>query len=206
MYLDYWKLKQHPFDRLSVPTNDNLARQPESSGRDEHPTRDNLLKEIDVYSSIDTFDSPRTMTDYIERRLEWAGLSGQHIFSKPAYDAIWKHSGEGMPHLVNLICKLALKAGQTNNVSIIDSNIVNDVAYRLESFSIPIRKEISQPKEQESKLKLNKYEREQLAEQIATEMTRDVSEVQDPFEKWDTIRKEVLDDLNHGHIPEQAIA
>jgi type II secretory pathway predicted ATPase ExeA len=71
-----------------------------------------LFQRIGVYCYLSKIESLELMRDYIEHRLERAGVS-RRIFTDDAYDAIWEYSESGVPRLINKIAKLALKAGQT---------------------------------------------------------------------------------------------
>jgi type II secretory pathway predicted ATPase ExeA len=71
-----------------------------------------LFQRIGVYCHLSKIESLELMRDYIEHRLERAGVS-RRIFTDDAYDAIWEYSESGVPRLINKIAKLALKAGQT---------------------------------------------------------------------------------------------
>jgi general secretion pathway protein A len=107
-----------------------LAGQPELGRRLEDPRRANLFQRIGVYCKIHGLDSLEMMRDYVEHRLERAGLSGRKIFSAGAYKAIWENSENGTPRIVNKICKLCLKAAETNTMNEITDDVVNGIADR----------------------------------------------------------------------------
>lgn len=186
-----------------------LAGQPELGRRLENPRRDNLFQRIGVYCKIEKIDSLQTMTDYIEHRLERAGLSGQTIFTEAAYKVIWEFSEHGIPRLINKICKLSLKAGQTNNVKQIDAGLVEAIAARFRHFYRPMTKKKAmqqgipaQPARAETKTAVMKpKERELIAAKLATEQLQKLSSVvTDPYLVWRKLRDKILDDLNH-HPP-----
>jgi len=104
-----------------------LAGQPELAKKLEDPRRENLFQRIGVYCHIKGIDSRETMKDYINHRLERSGLSGRSVFTEDAYDALWELSDKGVPRLINKICKLAMKAGETNNLQVIDGEVVQAV-------------------------------------------------------------------------------
>ena len=90
-----------------------LAGQVELGKRLEHPKARNLFQRIGVYCRIEKLASCALLRDYVEHRMELAGC-GRSVFSEAAYEALWVYSEEGIPRLVNKLCKLALKAGETN--------------------------------------------------------------------------------------------
>jgi type II secretory pathway predicted ATPase ExeA len=108
-----------------------LAGQFELARRLEHPRRANLFQRIGVYCHLTKIESRDLMRDYIEHRLERAGLS-RSIFTEEAYDAVWEYAEDGVPQLVNKICKLALKAGQTRGLQQIDAGIVQQIGARFD--------------------------------------------------------------------------
>jgi type II secretory pathway predicted ATPase ExeA len=120
-----------------------LAGQLELARRLEHPKRANLFQRIGVYCHLSTIESLELMRDYIEHRLERAGVS-RRIFTDDAYDAIWDYSENGVPRLINKIAKLALKAGQTQALQTIDATIVRQIGTRFDRVSkavLPERRE-----------------------------------------------------------------
>jgi general secretion pathway protein A len=120
-----------------------LAGQLELARRLEHPKRANLFQRIGVYCHLSKIESLELMRDYIEHRLERAGVS-RRIFTDEAYDAIWEYSENGVPRLINKIAKLALKAGQTQALETIDTSIVRQIGTRFDRVSkavLPERRE-----------------------------------------------------------------
>ncbi len=106
-----------------------LAGQMELAKRLEHPRRANLYQRIGTYNRIEKIESPGGLKDYVETRLRLAGAS-RPLFSDDAITALWMHSDHGVPRLVNKICKLCLKAGETNGLRLIDGRIVDQIGER----------------------------------------------------------------------------
>lgn len=133
-------IKPHNLDSLRLLTNMQddkqnlftivLAGQPELGKRLEDPRRANLFQRIGVYCKIHGLDSLEMTRDYIEHRLERAGLSGRKIFTNEAYKIIWDNSEDGTPRIINKICKLALKAAETNQLKEITGEVVKGIAGR----------------------------------------------------------------------------
>ncbi len=122
-----------------------LAGQPELGKRLEDPRRANLYQRIGVYCKITGLDSLETMRDYVEHRMERAGWNPNNsVFTPEAYQALWTYS-EGIPRLVNKICKLALKAGETNTLRKIDAGIIEAMASRFERTYRKISKKKKEP-------------------------------------------------------------
>jgi len=113
-----------------------LAGQPKLGRLLEAPERANLFQRIGVYSRLEPFESAEVVKDYIEHRLERAGCSDP-IFTDDAYEVIFEHS-QGTPRLINRVCKLALKAGETHDLERLDAELVREIASRFErKYSIP---------------------------------------------------------------------
>ena len=146
-------IKPHNLESLRLLTNMQddkqnlftiiLAGQPELGKRLEDPRRANLFQRIGVYCKIEGIDSAATMKDYVEHRLERAGLAaGKQVFTDKAYQAVWDASEGGIPRIINKICKLSLKAAETNGLKQIDANVINSVAGR---FMRTYRKQTRKP-------------------------------------------------------------
>jgi general secretion pathway protein A len=116
-----------------------LAGQPELARKLEHPSMANLFQRIGVYCKLEKLRSRDLLKDYIEHRLERAGANRQ-IFSEDAYDTIWDYSEQGIPRLVNRLCKLALKAGETNQLELITADVIRKVGDRFVRKTGPRRK------------------------------------------------------------------
>lgn len=106
-----------------------LAGQTELARRLEHPKARNLFQRIGVYCRIEKMGAVELMRDYVEHRLELAGCA-RALFTDEAFDELWRYSEEGIPRLVNKICKLALKAGETNRLEQIGPEVIRVVGGR----------------------------------------------------------------------------
>jgi type II secretory pathway predicted ATPase ExeA len=113
-----------------------LAGQIELARRLEHPRRANLFQRIGTYCRIDKIQSPDLIKDYVETRLRLAGCE-KKIFTDDAIDALWEYSEHGVPRLINKICKLCLKAGETNAFEIIDGPAAKQIAERFQKLTGP---------------------------------------------------------------------
>ncbi len=113
-----------------------LAGQMELARRLEHPKRANLYQRIGTYCRIDKIPSPESLRTYAETRLRLAGCA-KTIFPDDAYPVLWEYSEEGVPRLVNKICKLCLKAGETNGFDRITAEVVRQVGERFRKISAP---------------------------------------------------------------------
>ena len=106
-----------------------LAGQMELAKRLEHPRRANLYQRIGTYNRIQKIESIDRLKDYVQTRVFLAG-GKQALFTDDAVAALWERSEHGVPRLVNKICKLCLKAGETNGLTLIDGKVVNQVSER----------------------------------------------------------------------------
>jgi len=106
-----------------------LAGQMELAKRLEHPRRANLYQRIGTYNRIERIESISALKDYVDTRLRLAGAK-EPFFAEGAIASLWKHSEQGVPRLVNKICKLCLKAGETNGFHLIDERIVDQIGSR----------------------------------------------------------------------------
>jgi type II secretory pathway predicted ATPase ExeA len=111
-----------------------LAGQLELAERLEHPKRANLFQRIGTYGRIDKLPSAEAVTSYIETRLQLAGTKIK-IFSEDCIPVIWEYSEQGVPRLINKLCKLCLKAGETNKLDYIRGDIVLQIAQRFQKLS-----------------------------------------------------------------------
>ncbi len=113
-----------------------LAGQIELARRLEHPKRENFFQRIGTYSRIDKIETPEFLRIYVESRLRLAG-GVRKIFTDGAISALWEHSDHGVPRLINKISKLSLKAGETNNLSEITGDVVNQIGERFKKLTRP---------------------------------------------------------------------
>ena len=128
-----------------------LAGQIELAQRLEHPKRANLFQRIGTYGRIDNLPSEEAVKAYIETRLKLAGAKIK-IFSDDCIPIIWEYAEQGVPRLINKICKLCLKAGETNNFNYITDDIVLQISERFQKLSktaVQKRKPRSRPEDME---------------------------------------------------------
>lgn len=127
-----------------------LAGQLELARRLEHPKRANLLQRIGTFSRIDKIESEDLVKAYVEARLKLAG-STRKIFNEDAYSFLWEYSDHGVPRLINKICKLSLKAGETNQMSSISGEVVYQIGERFRNLAGPAVQKRKPRKRQEIK-------------------------------------------------------
>ncbi|MGD0232292.1 MAG: AAA family ATPase [Syntrophorhabdales bacterium] len=113
-----------------------LAGQMELAKRLEHPRRANLFQRIGAYNRIEKLESTEMLKDYVMTRLRLAG-GNEMIFTDACLPALWEHSEHGVPRLVNKICKLCLKAGETNGFREIGAEVVNLIGERFQRLARP---------------------------------------------------------------------
>ena len=121
-----------------------LAGQMELAKRLEHPRRANLYQRIGTYCRIDKIESVGQIKEYVQTRLRLAGAK-QMFFNDAAIEALWRHSERGVPRLVNKLCKLCMKAGETNGFPVIDDEVVNQIGERFERFTRVARHKTKRP-------------------------------------------------------------
>jgi type II secretory pathway predicted ATPase ExeA len=114
-----------------------LAGQMELAQRLEHPKRANLYQRIGTYNRIEKIPDIALLRHYVEARLKLAGAT-RPIFSENAFEALWENSEYGVPRLINKICKLSLKAGETNGLTEINDKIVEQIGQRFQKLTGPI--------------------------------------------------------------------
>ena len=111
-----------------------LAGQPKLAKMLEAPSRANLFQRIGVYCRLEKMQSWEVIRDYVDHRLERAGAS-KRIFTDDAIKTVFEYSDHGIPRLVNKICKLAMKAGETNSLAVIDAELVAAIGERFKRFT-----------------------------------------------------------------------
>ncbi len=111
-----------------------LAGQLELARKLEHPRRANLFQRIGAYCRIEKIESIAILKDYVQTRLRLAGGT-RMVFTDDAVNAVWDASEEGVPRLVNKVCKLSLKAGETNRLQTIDESVVRQIGDRFNRFA-----------------------------------------------------------------------
>ena len=114
-----------------------LAGQNELARRLEHPSRANLFQRIGTYNKIEKIQSEDVLKAYIETRLKLAGGT-RKIFNDDVFHPLWKHSEQGVPRLINKICKLCLKAGETNGLESITGEMVDQIGQRFQRMTGPV--------------------------------------------------------------------
>lgn len=123
-----------------------LAGQPELARKLEHPKLANLHQRIGVYCRLSKLSSTELLRDYIEHRCESAGCT-RKVFTDDAIQQIWVHSEKGVPRLINRLCKLSLKAGETNQLECVNGDVINAVAMRFARTTRPPRTATDNPLE-----------------------------------------------------------
>lgn len=124
------KDERNPFTIVLAGTN-GLAR------RLEHPRRENLFQRVGVCCRLEKIPSRDDARKYIDARLRLAGAN-REIFTPGAYDAIWEHSGSGVPRLINKMAKLCLKTGEACGLEMVTGEIVEQVALRFARAGEPV--------------------------------------------------------------------
>jgi type II secretory pathway predicted ATPase ExeA len=110
-----------------------LAGQTQLARRLEHPKRENLFQRIGIYGRIDKLPSPEAVKKYVETRLHLAGTQ-KMIFPTESIRAIWDNSGEGVPRLVNRICKLCLIEAAGGGLTQVSAELVSQAAQRFKKL------------------------------------------------------------------------
>jgi len=151
-----------------------LAGQLELAQRLVHPQQANLFQRIGSYSRIGKLPSIESVKMYIESRLKRAGANIR-IFDDECIPMIWEYSEHGVPRLINKICKLCLKAGETNQFDFISADIVAQVAGRLQkltdsaSIQLPPVRTINVSGQDKNEPRANAEEKKASADVTATE-------------------------------------
>lgn len=162
-----------------------LAGQPELARRLEHPKRANLFQRIGVYCQLERIESGDRVKSYLEHRLKITGCDRQ-IFTEAAIAKLWEHSEHGVPRLINKLCKLSLKAGETNQFTTIDADTLEKIADRFRRLALT-----PETRRRERRRQLAPERKEEaapapepiVAEPAATEPTAEVSvQTEDPVE------------------------
>ena len=122
-----------------------MAGQIEFAKRLAHPKRANLFQRVGTYCTLERIESPAVIRDYVQSRLSLAGAT-RPIFTDDAVEELWKYSENGVPRLINKICKLSLKAGETNSLREINGDVVSQIGDRfLKVGQYTGRQKVSQP-------------------------------------------------------------
>jgi len=107
-----------------------LAGQPQLVETLMRPSLVQLRQRIAVLANLEPLDAPET-AEYIEHRLRAAGSGDVPIFTAEAMTLIAERS-QGIPRSINNICFNAMLAGYMNRLLMIDCEIVEKVASRLD--------------------------------------------------------------------------
>ena len=126
-----------------------LVGQMELAKRLEHPKKANFFQRIGTYCRIEKIPTEEQLKTYVETRLQRAGGSGK-IFTEDAFPVMWECSEHGVPRLINKICKLSLKAGETNELTEIDGEIVRQIGDRFKKITRPVGAKRRQRKRHEN--------------------------------------------------------
>ncbi len=113
-----------------------LAGQMELAKRLEHPKRANLFQRIGTYNRIEKMDNEELLRNYVNTRLKLAGTD-ESIFTDDAIHRLFQYSEGGVPRLVNKIAKLCLKAGETNDFTAINGDVVQQIGQRFVKMTGP---------------------------------------------------------------------
>lgn len=114
-----------------------LVGQMELAKRLEHPKKDNFFQRIGTYCRIEKIPTEEQLKNYVETRLQRAGGTGK-IFTEESFHEIWECSEYGVPRLINKICKLSLKAGETNELTEINGEIIRQIGERFQKITRPV--------------------------------------------------------------------
>lgn len=155
-----------------------LAGQLELAQHLEHPQQANLFQRIGSYALIGKLPSKEAVKTYIESRLKLAGTNIR-IFADECIPVIWEYSEHGVPRLINKICKLCLKTGETNQFDYISADLVANVAGRFQKMTDTASAHIPPS---HSKPLILQEENEAPAEAIVAETVEESSEIETSFE------------------------
>ena len=151
-----------------------LAGQIELAEKLEHPKMANLFQRIGTYGHIEKLPSEEALKTYVETRLKLAG-SQRKIFTDDAIPVIWEFSEYGTPRLINKICKLCLKAGETNEFQMISGEVVAQIADRFKKISkttLPKSKIHSRPEIEPPEKNISETDTELLKKKPRTSVPR----------------------------------
>jgi type II secretory pathway predicted ATPase ExeA len=151
-----------------------LSGQMELARRLEHPKRANLFQRIGTYNRIDKIQSEELLKNYVETRLKLAGAT-KKIFTEDTFPFLWEYSEHGIPRLINKICKLSLKAGETNEFDKITGEVVNQIGERFQKLTGPdVQKR--KPRKRPAKEPVRE-EKEPIHEEIETKIEKEPEKV-----------------------------
>jgi general secretion pathway protein A len=113
-----------------------LAGQPQLVHTLLRPNLSQLRQRIGMVANLKPLDATE-VTEYVEHRLRTAGLSGKPVFTLDALKLIAERS-EGTPRCINNLCFNALLLGYSMGQEIIDIEIVERVAKKLDLESLAL--------------------------------------------------------------------
>lgn len=102
-----------------------LVGQPELNGTLERHEFRQLKQRISLRYHLRVLTKKETF-EYIQNRLQKAGLLDPNIFSPRAIDLIFEYS-RGIPRLINIVCDNALISGYATDRQIIERNTIQEV-------------------------------------------------------------------------------
>jgi len=94
------------------------------------------LKMFLLKCRIDKIESETLVGEYVQTRMRLAG-GVNSVFTDDAIHNVWEYSEHGVPRLINKICKLSLKAGETNGFAAIDGEVVRQIGERFQKLTTP---------------------------------------------------------------------
>ncbi len=169
-----------------------LVGQMELAKRLEHPKKANFFQRIGTYCRIEKIPAVEQLKNYVETRLQRAGGSGK-IFTEDSFHVMWECSEHGVPRLINKICKLSLKAGETNELTEIDGEIIRQIGDRFQKITRPAGTKRKQRKRYE-----NETAHEPVKEFQDNPETDQGEKSVEPFEAKETKPEPVLCLQNEG--------
>jgi general secretion pathway protein A len=107
-----------------------LVGQPELQAMLRRPELRQLRQRIALCHHLRPFDSEETR-DYVEERLRKAGFTGTKLFRRSAWQELYRISG-GTPRLINNVCDSALLLGYARQKTVIDGDMIREVASDLD--------------------------------------------------------------------------
>ncbi len=107
-----------------------LAGQPQLADTLMRPGLVQLRQRIAVLSSLKSLSAAET-ADYVEHRLRASGWTGVSMFTREALAQI-AESSQGVPRTINNLCFNALLTAFRRQLDVIDADIVNEVAGKLD--------------------------------------------------------------------------
>ena len=112
-----------------------LVGQPELSLKLNSPELRQLKQRISLRCNLEPL-SLAELKEYVNTRMEIAGLPHQAVFDNEVMEEIFRLSG-GIPRLVNTICDNALLTGYATDSKVISLEILEEVASDLELSHLP---------------------------------------------------------------------